>query len=176
MRIRYRRAAISVTLALAVGLIVVPTVGAMYVSGEQTAVNEVGGKFKMTGGLKGTWKITKFHVKHTSPVFEAKGEEKFSGCIDIEEDRSCKGDPSGKLKFKFRYWASFADDDALHLGTCAHRIVKAKGGPTGASGFLMMVDIPISSRPGFRTHYEGVIRLGDSRHRPATPQRGVGSC
>jgi len=111
-----------------------------------------------------------------SPVFEAKSEEKFNGCIDIEGDRSCKGDPSGKLKFKFRYWASFADGDALHLGTCAHRIVKAKGGPTGASGFLMMVDIPISSRPAFRTHCEGVIRLGDSRHRPATPQRGVGSC
>ena len=98
--------------------------------------------------------------------------EKFNGCVDVNKDGSCNGDPSGVLKFKFRYWASVSEDDELQLGTCAHRIVKAKGGLKGASGFLMMVDTPISSRPGFKTHYEGVIELGDSRHRSATPKRG----
>ena len=144
----------------------------MYVSGKQKVVNENAGKFKMTGDVKGKFKITKFHVKQTSPVFKAKGVEKFNGCVDVNKDGSCNGDPSGVLKFKFRYWASVSEDDELQLGTCAHRIVKAKGGLKGASGFLMMVDTPISSRPGFKTHYEGVIELGDSLHRSATPKRG----
>ncbi len=171
MSTRSRRVAITVTLTLAVVLIAVPTAGAMYISGQQKIVDESAGKYKMTGGIKGKWEITKFHVKDTSPVFKAKGEEKFNGCIDVDRDGSCTGDPSGKLKFTFRYWGSFTESDELQLGTCAHRIVKAKGGLKGANGFLMMVDTPTKSPPGVKTQYEGDINLGGSHHRSAIPKR-----
>ena len=73
MHTRSRGAAVSVTLVLAVGLIAVPTAGAMYVSGKQKVVNENAGKFKMTGDVKGKFKITKFHVKQTSPRLQGEG-------------------------------------------------------------------------------------------------------
>ena len=99
--------------------------------------------------------------------------ERFNGCIDTDRDRSCYGEPSGKLFFKFRYWAQFDEDSAVQLGTCAHRIVDGTDDFAWASGFLMMVDTPIGSAPFVKTHYEGDLNLGPGR---AAPSHGPGAC
>ncbi len=153
----------AVVLSALVVLVAAAPAGAISVSGKQKVVNENAGKYKMKGDLLGKWKITAFRQIHTSPTYKAKGKEKFNGCIDTDRDRSCAGEPSGKLFFKFRYWAVFDDDDTVALGTCAHRIVGGDGAFTGATGFLQMVDTPIGSPPFFKTHYEGDINFGSGR-------------
>jgi hypothetical protein len=130
------------------------------VSGKQTALNEKAGTFKMSGGLVGTWKITSFKEVASKPVFKAKGTESFNGCVDRNHDGSCAGEPSGTMKFSFRYWAKFSNKDAVQLGTCAHPVTGGSGDFAGASGFLMMVDTPIGKAPFVQTHYQGVITIG----------------
>ncbi len=152
-----RSARFGFALSILLILVVVPTAGAFYVSGQQKPVGNNGEKFRMTGGLKGKWKVTAFHVKKTKPVFKAKGRERFNGCVDVARDGSCSGDPAGKLEFRFRYWAAIQDGEVIELGTCSHRIVAASGGLTGTTGFLMMVDTPTAAPPGLKTHYEGDI-------------------
>jgi hypothetical protein len=132
------------------------------VSGKQIEVNEKAGTSKMTGGLLGNWKITSFTETAQQPVFRGKGTESFSGCIDRQLDGSCAGDPSGTLKFKFRYWAKFGKGDAVELGTCAHPVTGGSGDFAGASGFLMMVDTPTKKAPFVETNYEGVITVSES--------------
>jgi hypothetical protein len=155
--------AATLVLSALVALVAAAPASAISVSGKQKVVNENAGKYKMKGDLLGKWKITAFRQIHTSPTYKAKGKEKFNGCIDRDRDRSCDGDPSGKLFFKFKYWAVFDDDDTVALGTCAHRIVGGEGSFAGATGFLQMVDTPIGSPPSLKTHYEGVIDLGHGR-------------
>jgi hypothetical protein len=172
MSARSRRLTVVVTLCAAVGLIATATATATYVKGHQIPVNASGTKYKMTGGLKGKWKILKFHVKHTKPVFKAKGLEKFNGCVDLARDGSCAGDPAGQLLFRFRFWAAIENGEVELLGTCAHRIVASSGGLTGTTGFLMMVDTPIKTAPGLKTHYEGdVVLPGIGRPTAARPPR-----
>lgn len=137
------------------------------VAGKQTVVNEKAGTSKMSGGLLGNWKITSFTETAHQPVFRGKGTESFSGCIDRKLDGSCAGDPSGTLKFKFRYWGKFGKGDALELGTCAHPVTGGSGDFAGASGFLMMVDTPTKKAPFVETNYEGIITVSG----PATSAR-----
>ena len=163
MRTATSRLAAALVISLLTALAIAAPAGAIPVSGEQKAVNETAGRFKMKGDMLGKFKLTKFVQLHTSPTYAAKGRERFNGCLDLDRDRSCAGDLSGKLFFKFKYWASFDDDGELQLGTCAHRIVGGTGSFTGATGFLMMVDRPQGGPPGFKTHYEGDINLGFGR-------------
>ncbi|HEX5609612.1 MAG TPA: hypothetical protein VFX45_05910 [Solirubrobacterales bacterium] len=136
----------------------IPVSGEQFsVSGEQKIVSEKGSK--MSGGLIGSWKITSFKVVASKPVFRGKGTESFSGCIDRKLDGSCAGDPSGTMKFSFRYWAKLDSEDAVQLGTCAHPVTGGTGAFAGATGFLMMVDTPIKKPPFLKTEYEGVITL-----------------
>jgi hypothetical protein len=95
-------------------------------------------------------------------VFRGKGTESFKGCIDRKLDGSCAGDPTGTMKFSFRYWAKFDANDAVQLGTCAHPVTGGTGDFAGATGFLMMVDTPINNAPFVKTQYEGVITLSGS--------------
>lgn len=129
------------------------------VAGKQIAVNEEKGMFKMNGGLIGSWQITSFKETATSPVLMAKGTESFEGCVDRKLDGSCAGDPSGTMKFSFRYWGKFGKGDKLELGTCAHPVTGGTAAFKGATGFLMMVDLPIKKAPFEITEYEGVITL-----------------
>lgn len=129
------------------------------VAGKQTLVNEKAGTYKMTGGLVGNWKITSFEETASKPVFKGKGTESFKGCIDRQLDGSCAGDPTGTMKFKFRYWAKIGGNDAVELGTCAHPVTGGSGDFADASGFLMMVDTPTAKAPFVETNYEGVITL-----------------
>ena len=77
------------------------------VSGRQIVVDEAAGKYTMQGGLIGDWSITSFTEIAKAPLYKGKGTELFVGCLDVRRDGSCKGDPAGKLRFRFRYWASF---------------------------------------------------------------------
>ena len=158
MRPGVMRCITSIALVVAVGLVVAAPAAGFAVSGQQVPKSEV--KFKMKGDLLGKFKITKFRVIRDAPVFKAKGRERFNGCVDSDRDRSCDGEVTGRLFFKFRYWARFGDGDQLELGTCAHRVTGGKDGFAGATGFLMMVDTPNGSPAGFKTHYEGEINLG----------------
>ena len=171
---RARRGPIAVAVVVFAALLfgTAATANAMYVSGQQKLVNERAGKFKMKGDLLGKWKITKFKQTHNAPVFKGKGTEKFNGCIDLNGDRACDGDPSGVMKFRFRYWGSFNDDGSINLGACAHPVVGGKGSFAGASGFLMMVDRPKKGKPFVKTHYEGEIDLAGSGARAGDPPRG----
>ena len=143
------------------------------ISGQQTNVNEKAGTAKMRGGLLGDWKITSFKETASKPVFKGKGTESFKCCIDRQLDGSCSGDPSGTMKFSFRYWGKFSAEDALQLGTCAHPVSGGSGDFAGASGFLMMVDTPTKKAPFVETNYEGVITLSgaasSARVNPAAP-------
>jgi hypothetical protein len=131
------------------------------VKGTQTVVNEDAGKFKMRGGLVGKWRITSFEEAPIadSPYFHATGTELFKGCLNRGRDRSCKGDPTGKLSFTFEYWALFAspDPESLVWGSCWHPITKGTGDFTGARGVLTMVDTPTPK--GVTTKYIGNVTL-----------------
>jgi hypothetical protein len=164
---------LSLAVAFVLSLVVAVPAEAQFVSGQQTIVNANAGKFKMKGGLIGNWAITSFKQLSVKPVFKIKGTEKFDGCMDVNRDRSCQGDPTGTLTFKFVFWGHFQGGDpskAEQLGTCAHPVTGGTGGFATASGFLMMVDTPIGKPPFIKTHYEGVINLTPTaRPRAATP-------
>jgi hypothetical protein len=158
MRSFSSRLALFVGLSALAALVVAAPAGAVAVSGHQIPIT--GSKFKMKGDLLGKWKVTKFKVLDEGPVFRGKGKEKFVGCIDANRDHACEGEVTGKLYFKFRYWARFGDEGQVELGTCAHRVIGGTDGFAGASGFLQMVDTPIGKPPGFKTYYEGEINYG----------------
>lgn len=148
-------------LAFAAVVVAAPVSGEQFaVSGKQTVVDEEAGTYKMTGGLIGNWKITSFkELPSAGGVLMAKGTESFKGCVDRKLDGSCTGDPSGTMKFSFRYWGRFGKEDKLELGTCAHPVTGGSGSFAGATGFLMMVDVPTKKAPYQLTEYEGVITL-----------------
>jgi hypothetical protein len=143
------------------------------VSGKQIAVNENAGIFKMRGGLIGRWNVTSFKELAKSPLYRAKGTERFKGCLDRRRDRSCAGDPSGTLSFRFLYWARFASSDPASLvwGACWHPIVSGTGAFASARGVITMVDTPTGH--GVSTSYIGNVTLpgrragGAAAHRPA---------
>jgi hypothetical protein len=130
------------------------------VSGAQTVVDEDAGTFKMSGSLIGDWQITSFTEIATAPIYRAKGTELFSGCLDVRRDGSCKGDPSGTLRFTFKYWAQFDEQGGLVWGSCLHPITGGTGSFAGATGVLAMVDTPTPQ--GVSTAYIGHVTLRGS--------------
>jgi hypothetical protein len=154
--------AVIATLLAATSAGATPVSGEQFlVSGRQTPLKKAG-TYRMQGGLIGSWKITSFKEVGSKPVFRGKGTETFQGCLDRQRDGSCAGDPNGTLSFSFRYWAKVDHQNAVQLGTCAHPITGGTGGFAGATGFLMMVDLPIKKAPFVTTQYEGIITLGSS--------------
>ena len=130
------------------------------VAGKLVAVNvdaSGAGEYKIRGGLRGKFTINEFTEVSTSPYYEVTGTDLFKGCIDRRRDRSCKGDPSGTLLFKARYWTLFgsADPSSLIWGSCFHPVVEGTGDFAGAQGVLMFVDSP--TKQGVKTNYIGTI-------------------
>lgn len=158
MRTTFHRLGAVVLAGGAAVLCAAPAASARYVSGHQVAFNEKTLTAKMTGDLLGTWKITTFNVKKHRPYMFATGTERFTGCLDRGHDHSCAGDPTGTLRFTFRYWAQMKLS-AVQLGTCGHRIVGSGGGLAGTTGFVMMVDTPNRVGKGVSTQYEGNVQL-----------------
>jgi hypothetical protein len=156
---------------------------AVPISGTQTVVDENAGTFKMHGSLVGDWAVTSFNVLDTSPVMHAKGTERFSGCLDRGRDGSCKGDPSGTLRFTIDYHALFDPPGSQNLvwGTCYHPVAGGTGAFAGARGVIAMADTPTAD--GVSTSYIGNLTLagGDARGRAgharasaASVRRGCG--
>jgi hypothetical protein len=127
------------------------------VSGEQTVVDEAAGTYEMHGALVGDWATTSFTEIATSPIYRGKGTELFSGCLDVKRDGKCKGDPSGTLNFRFRYWALFDAAGGLVWGTCTHPVTGGTGAFAGATGVVAMVDTPTPE--GVSTSYIGNLTL-----------------
>lgn len=170
MRPVSRRASTVLALSSALVLVAAVSANAIPVAGHQKVVNEKAGKYKMKGDLIGKWKLTTFRIVDTKPVLRIKGTEKFNGCLDTSGDRSCEGEPTGVMYFKFRYWAQFDDDGQILLGACAHPVTGGKGAFAGATGFLAMFDTPLNKPPFFKTRYEGEINLaGSARPGPSAP-------
>ena len=146
------------------------------VSGIQTVVDEENGIYKMEGDLVGDWRITAFKQLATEPLFQGKGREVFDGCLDKGHDGSCgSGDPSGKLRFVFRYWALFADDGSVLGGACWHPIVRGTGAFKHARGMIQMLDTPTGTGGAVETHYVGTIRMGKG-HKAAARESTARSC
>jgi hypothetical protein len=162
MRVSGARQLVSAVLAVtgvAVLLLTTTAAAATYrVSGTQTTVNEAKGTSRMHGGLIGSWRTTSFKQISTDPIYRAQGTERFRGCLNVDRDRSCEGDPSGTLSFRFIYWAQFASDGSLVWGSCLHPVTGGGGDFDGASGVISMVDTPTKS--GVRTDYTGNITIG----------------
>lgn len=133
------------------------------VSGRQIVVDEAAGKYTMQGGLIGDWSITSFTEIAKAPLYKGKGTELFVGCLDVRRDGSCKGDPAGKLRFRFRYWASFDAQGGLIWGSCWHPVTGGTGAFAGATGVLTMVDTPTAN--GVSTSYIGNVTLGGAKSR-----------
>jgi hypothetical protein len=152
------RAVLLVTAAASAFVLAAPAGATTYqVHGKQKVVDEAAGLSKVTGGLVGSWAMTSFEEVATSPYYEGMGTEEFDGCIDRRRDRSCKGDPSGTLRFEFRYWGLFgsADPASMIWGSCWHPIVGGTGDFAGAAGVVTFVDSP--TRDGVKTSYIGTI-------------------
>jgi hypothetical protein len=143
------------------------------VSGTQTVVDEVAGKYRLAGDLVGAWRITKFKPLGTEPFLAARGREVFNGCLDRGHDGDCAGDPSGKLRLNFRYWALFAPGGALRAGACWHPIVGGTGAFRHASGVIQMLDAPTETG-GVETHYAGHITTGRHPASAVASQSGCG--
>ena len=156
---RNRYAHTLIVLGAALTLAAPAAAGTHRVSGKQIPVDEDAGTYKMRGGLVGSWTITSFEEVATSPLYHARGTEKFKGCIDRRRDRSCKGDPAGTLSFTFDYWALFAsaDSESVVWGACWHPIVSGSGDFAGAEGVMQMLDTPVGG--SVKTNYIGNVTL-----------------
>ena len=161
---RTRAAALTALVACSAALAGTAEAKRYPVSGTQTVVEGTDDEFRMAGDLVGTWKITAFKPLGTEPMFAAKGRELFRGCLDLGHDGTCAGDPSGKLKLKFRYWALFAPGGALRGGACWHPIIGGTGAFKRARGTIQMLDVPKEDGT-VETHYAGNVTTG--RHAKA---------
>lgn len=138
------------------------------------------GEYKIRGGLKGKFTINELTEVSTSPYYETEGTDLFKGCLDRRRDRSCKGDPSGTLSFKARYWTLFGTGDPAPLiwGSCFHPVIQGTGDFAGVQGVLMFVDSPTAR--GVRTDYIGTLTLAGNttssaraaKTSAAAPRRG----
>jgi hypothetical protein len=164
-----------VALAMAVAMLAfVATAGAAThrVSGRLIAVNENAGKYKIRGGLIGRWRITSYKRLATSPIYRAKGTERFNGCLNVHRGPGCAGDPSGRLSFRFRYWARFRSNGSLVWGSCWHPVTGGTGDFAGATGVVAMVDSP--TQHGVKTHYTGNVTLGGAPKAQPSAAAGCG--
>jgi hypothetical protein len=172
----WRRSAAPILVAAAAALALAASASAAstyQVSGKQTVVDEAAGKFAMHGSLVGDWDTTSFTEIAKAPIYRAKGTELFAGCLDVGRDGSCKGDPAGKLRFDFKYWAQFDAQGGVVWGSCYHPITGGTGAFAGATGVLMMVDTPTAQ--GISTSYIGNVTLNGSKGRAHARARAAAS-
>ena len=156
---RRRAAALTALVACSAALTGTAEAKRYPVSGTQTVIDDDAGTFRMAGDLVGAWRITAFKPLGTEPFLAARGRELFRGCLDRGHDGDCAGDPSGKLRLKFRYWALFAPGGALRAGACWHPIIGGTGAFKHARGVIQMLDVP-KEGGGMETHYAGNITTG----------------
>ena len=79
-------------------------------------VDDEKGIYKMRGSLPATGRPRRSRSSPRRRSTTRRGTERFRGCLDRRRDRSCKGDPSGTLRFTFDYWALFDGTGLARLG------------------------------------------------------------
>jgi hypothetical protein len=132
----------------------------MSVHGTQTVVNEAEGTAAMHGGMVGKWSTLTFvPLYESNTLIIGKGRERFVGCVNRNGRPGCQAaDPSGTLRFRYVYWASFdASTGGLIAGHCTHPVTGGTGSFAGARGILSMRDKPVGD--DVRTTYRGTIVL-----------------
>jgi hypothetical protein len=144
------------------------------VSGELVPQNASGSQLRINGGLLGTWKTTSNKTLGTKPLIHARGTERFVGCLDVAQDGSCAGDPTGSLRLSYEYWAKpGAKKNSIAWGTCVHPIKGGTGDFKGATGIVSMVDTPLEDG-SVRTDYIGNITIaGAAANAAAAPRCGA---
>jgi hypothetical protein len=103
----------------------------------------------MTGSLVGCWYTDTFVAHAAQPngtpsgEIQATGTEHFIGCLDLDTDGSCIGDPSGSLASTYQFSGKFDPVTLAEIhGRCQHPIVPGSGTGvfTGASGVITFND------------------------------------
>jgi hypothetical protein len=105
--------------------------------------------FTMTGGLVGCWyedtgtptldQVTPSGLE----IVHFSGTEHFTGCLDLDGDGACAGDPTGTLFFTFTFTGQYVagTNAAIEIrGRCHHPIVGGTGDFAGATGVLNFKD------------------------------------
>jgi hypothetical protein len=110
----------------------------------------------MTVSLVGCWYedggiVTKDSFTSSGiELFHFSGTEHFIGCLDVDGDGLCTGDPSGTLNFTFTFTSQYdALTGAEIRGRCHHPIVGGSGDFAGATGVINFKDDV--SNPAFVT-------------------------
>ena len=105
------------------------------------------GTFTMTGGLVGYWcedtiNVTKDQVTPSGiELVHFSGTEHFTGCLDVDNDGTCTGDPTGTLFFTFSFTGQFDAATGNEIrGRCHHPIVGGTGDFAGATGVINFKD------------------------------------
>ena len=103
--------------------------------------------YVMAGGLVGCWYTDTLVIHPAQPngtpsgTIQATGTEHFVGCLDLDADGSCTGDPSGTLTFTYQFSGKFDPVTGAEIhGRCQHPIVSATGDLAGASGVINFKD------------------------------------
>jgi hypothetical protein len=126
------------------------------VSGVQTPVDPVAGRYLMTGDLNGWWYTTSISAIrfHPSGTAQLAGTELFDGCIDSDRDGVCEaGEPSGTLDFVFSFSGKFDDVTFAEIhGRCHHEITGGTGDFRTASGVLDFKDDPVTGCASYKGH------------------------
>jgi hypothetical protein len=139
-------------------------VGARQVAGTQTPVatcdgdSSALGTYVMDGSLIGCWFADSFGVvrEHASGNLQVTGTEHFEGCLDLDGDGSCSGDPEGTLSFSFQFSGKFDLVTFAQIqGRCQHPILSGNGGFASASGVITFRDDVTTGIASYR----GNIRL-----------------
>jgi hypothetical protein len=155
------RATIGLAACLCVlGLAGAATAATVPLKGTQTVVDESKGSYEVQGSLLGKWQATAFTQHYATPErFVASGRERFTGCLDLDRNRTCDaGEPSGSLRFTFIYWASFnPTTKALLRGACVHPVVGGTGDFAKSTGVVHMTDLPVGKT--VRTTYTGELTV-----------------
>ena len=98
--------------------------------------------FTMDGSLIGCWYTDDLTFREQpSGTAQATGREHFVGCLDLGDDGSCSGDPSGTLSFSFQFSGRFDNVTLAEIrGRCQHPVVSGAGGLDGAGGVINFKD------------------------------------
>jgi hypothetical protein len=115
--------------------------------GRAPACSDLLASYTMTGGLVGCWysdtgAITKEHITSSgTDLIHFAGTEHFTGCLDVDGDGQCAGDPSGTLYFSFTFTGQYdtVTGDEIR-GRCHHPVVGSTGDFAGATGVINFKD------------------------------------
>jgi hypothetical protein len=159
---------VAVTASLALVGAASASAGTVQVRGLQLALgadpNCPADAFGMTGSLVGCWFTDTFVPNPAHPGgtpgggFQARGTEHFVGCLGLNGNTTCTGEPMGTLHFRFQFSARFDPVTGAEIhGRCQHPVTSGSGVFAGATGVMTFRDDVTSGTAPYRGH----LSLGD---------------